>query len=170
MDENGFTKSQLENLYWYYSQFENADDTVGAIIEIYKRSGSVAKTRLSVKKICFIIKIPISNNIKMNRFSLGRWNPDNSIVSKRRFYGGRHNFQLPIKMKHISDITKISQQCIHSIFESNYGKINDSECLFSGHPSSAFARNHHFGSIHVAHVHEISGNYNSRFFSNFLIF
>jgi hypothetical protein len=51
VDENGFTKSQLENLYWYYSQFENADDTVGAIIEIYKRSGSVAKTRLSVKKI-----------------------------------------------------------------------------------------------------------------------
>ncbi len=51
VDENGFTKSQLENLYWYYSQFENADDTVGAIIEIYKRSCSVAKTRLSVKNL-----------------------------------------------------------------------------------------------------------------------
>jgi hypothetical protein len=48
VDENGFTKSQLENLYWYYTQFENADDPVGAIIEIYKRTCSVAKTRLSV--------------------------------------------------------------------------------------------------------------------------
>ena len=48
VDENGFTKSEVENLYWYYTQFENADDPVGAIIETYKRTCSVAKTRLSV--------------------------------------------------------------------------------------------------------------------------
>ena len=48
VDENGFTKSQLESLNYYYSQCEDADDTVGAIIEKFKRSCNLTKTRLSV--------------------------------------------------------------------------------------------------------------------------
>jgi len=48
VDDNGFTKAQLDNLYFYYSQSEGAEDPVGAIIEIYKRTSNVAKTRLSV--------------------------------------------------------------------------------------------------------------------------
>ncbi len=48
IDENGFSKSQLENLYWYYSQCEHAEDPVGGIIEMYKATHSITKTRLSV--------------------------------------------------------------------------------------------------------------------------
>ena len=48
MDENGFTRSQLDHLYSYYTQFEDAPDPVGCVIELYKRSSNVTKTRLSV--------------------------------------------------------------------------------------------------------------------------
>ena len=47
-DENGFTRVQLENLYSYYTQFEDAPDTVGCIIEMYKENSNVTKTRLAV--------------------------------------------------------------------------------------------------------------------------
>ena len=46
-DGNGFTKSQLDCLHLYYSQDQDAEDTVGDIIEIYKRTCSVTKTRLN---------------------------------------------------------------------------------------------------------------------------
>ncbi|TRY67893.1 hypothetical protein TCAL_12088 [Tigriopus californicus] len=48
LDENGFSKNQLDNLYWYFSQCENTEDPVGGIIEMYKASYSVTKTRVSV--------------------------------------------------------------------------------------------------------------------------
>ena len=48
VDENGFTRSQLDHLYSYYTQFEDAPDPVGCVIELYKRSSNVTKTRLSV--------------------------------------------------------------------------------------------------------------------------
>ena len=48
MDENGFTRLQLEHLYSYYTQFEDAPDPVECIIEIYKRTSNVSKTRLAV--------------------------------------------------------------------------------------------------------------------------
>ena len=48
VDENGFTRSQLHDLYSYYTQFEDAPDPVGCVIELYKRSSNVTKTRLSV--------------------------------------------------------------------------------------------------------------------------
>ena len=48
VDENGFTKSQLESLHCYYAQSEGADDTVGAIIENYRQHYNVTKSRLSV--------------------------------------------------------------------------------------------------------------------------
>ena len=47
-DENGFTKAQLDCLHWYYSECQDAPDTVEAIIGIYKITGSVIKTRSSV--------------------------------------------------------------------------------------------------------------------------
>ncbi len=51
MDDNGFSKGQLDNLYFYYTQSEATEDPVGAIIDIYKRTCNVAKTRLSVSSI-----------------------------------------------------------------------------------------------------------------------
>ncbi len=48
VDENGFSKSQLENLYWCFSQCGHMEDPVGGIIEMYKATHSVTKTRLSV--------------------------------------------------------------------------------------------------------------------------
>lgn len=56
MDENGFTKSQLDSLEWYYSRCENADDIVGAIIVLYRNTFNVTKTRLSVYKDMICLK------------------------------------------------------------------------------------------------------------------
>jgi len=36
VDENGFSKSQLDNLYFYYSQCENQEDPVGGVIDLYR--------------------------------------------------------------------------------------------------------------------------------------
>ena len=47
-DENGFTRCQLDHLYSYFTQFEDAPDTVGCIIEMYKENSNVTKTRLAV--------------------------------------------------------------------------------------------------------------------------
>ena len=51
MDENGFSRSQLDNLYWCFSQCEHMEDPVGGIIEMYKASYSATKTRLSVIQV-----------------------------------------------------------------------------------------------------------------------
>lgn len=48
LEENGFSKNQLDNLYWYFSQCEHNEDPVGGIIEMYKSAYSVTKTRLTV--------------------------------------------------------------------------------------------------------------------------
>merc|ERR1719491_1883711 len=48
VDENGFSKSQLDNLYSYYSQFEDTPDPIECIIETYKRNQNQTKTRLNV--------------------------------------------------------------------------------------------------------------------------
>lgn len=48
LEENGFSKNQLDNLYWYFSQCEHSEDPVGGIIEMYKSTYSVTKTRLMV--------------------------------------------------------------------------------------------------------------------------
>lgn len=48
IDENGFTRAQLDNLYWHYTQSRAAEDIVGEIIEMYKKTDNVTKTRLSV--------------------------------------------------------------------------------------------------------------------------
>ena len=48
VDENGFTRSHLDHLYSYYTQFEDAPDPVGCVIELYKRNSNVTKTRLAV--------------------------------------------------------------------------------------------------------------------------
>ena len=48
LDENGFSKPQLDNLYYYFSQVEHTEDPVGRIIDMYKATSSVSKTRLSV--------------------------------------------------------------------------------------------------------------------------
>lgn len=48
IDENGFTRAQLDNLYWHYTQSRTAEDIVGEIIEMYKKTDTVTKTRLSV--------------------------------------------------------------------------------------------------------------------------
>lgn len=48
VDENGFTRSHLDNLYSYYTQFEDAPDPIGCVIEMYKRTSNVTKTRLAV--------------------------------------------------------------------------------------------------------------------------
>ena len=45
LDDNGFSKKQLDDLYFYYSQCAHAEDPVGRIIEMYKASYSVTKTR-----------------------------------------------------------------------------------------------------------------------------
>ena len=47
-DENGFTKSQLDHLYSFYSQAEDNPDAVGCVIELYKTQLNVTKTRLAV--------------------------------------------------------------------------------------------------------------------------
>jgi timeless protein len=48
VDENGFTKTQLDNLYTYYNQFEDTPDPIECIIEVYKRNQNQTKTRLQV--------------------------------------------------------------------------------------------------------------------------
>jgi len=48
VDENGFTKTQLDNLYIFYNQFEDAPDPIECIIDTYKRNQNQTKTRLSV--------------------------------------------------------------------------------------------------------------------------
>ena len=48
VDENGFTKTQLDNLYTYYNQFEDTPDAIECIIETYKRDQNQTKTRLQV--------------------------------------------------------------------------------------------------------------------------
>ena len=47
-DENGFTKSQLDHLYTFYTQVEDNQDAVGLVIELYKTQLNVTKTRLAV--------------------------------------------------------------------------------------------------------------------------
>ena len=47
-DENGFTKSQLDHLYSFYTQVEDNTDAVGCVIELYKTQLNVTKTRLAV--------------------------------------------------------------------------------------------------------------------------
>ena len=47
-DENGFTKSQLDHLYTFYTQVEDNQDAVGCVIELYKTQLNVTKTRLAV--------------------------------------------------------------------------------------------------------------------------
>ena len=51
VDENGFSKSQLDNLYSYYSQFEDTPDPIECIIETYKRNQNQTKTRLNVIQV-----------------------------------------------------------------------------------------------------------------------
>ena len=51
VDENGFTKSQLDNLYPYYTQFEDTPDPIECIIETYKRNQNQTKTRLAVIQV-----------------------------------------------------------------------------------------------------------------------
>ena len=50
VDKNGFTKTQLEGLRWYYSENQDAPDTIEAIIAIYKKTCSVTKPRSCVIK------------------------------------------------------------------------------------------------------------------------
>ena len=56
MDENGFSKSQLDNLYSYYSQFEDTPDPIECIIETYKRNQNQTKTRLNVIQVRFFFQ------------------------------------------------------------------------------------------------------------------
>ena len=56
VDENGFSKSQLDNLYSYYSQFEDTPDPIECIIETYKRNQNQTKTRLNVIQVWFFFK------------------------------------------------------------------------------------------------------------------
>ena len=55
VDENGFSKSQLDNLYSYYSQFEDTPDPIECIIETYKRNQNQTKTRLNVIQVLFFL-------------------------------------------------------------------------------------------------------------------
>lgn len=48
MDENAFSKSQLDTLYHYFSQVQHTEDPVGRIIDMYKATFAVTKTRLCV--------------------------------------------------------------------------------------------------------------------------
>ena len=48
VDKNGFTQLQLESLRCHYSHCQDAEDMVGAIIELYKIDSNSTKTRLSV--------------------------------------------------------------------------------------------------------------------------
>ncbi len=75
MDENGFSRSQLDNLYWCFSQCEHMEDPVGGIIEMYKASYSATKTRLSVIQVGFSLFFPRQLNCLQIKLYLGLEKP-----------------------------------------------------------------------------------------------
>ena len=75
MDENGFSRSQLDNLYWCFSQCEHMEDPVGGIIEMYKASYSATKTRLSVIQVGFPLFFPRQLNCLQIKLYLGLEKP-----------------------------------------------------------------------------------------------
>ena len=48
VDERGFTKEQVGQLFWHFTQLENTKDPVGAIIDAYKQTDNISLSRLSV--------------------------------------------------------------------------------------------------------------------------
>ena len=73
VDKNGFTKTQLEGLRWFYSENQDAPDTIEAIIAIYKKTCSVTKTRS-----CVIKALVAQNIITHSRYKslIGSLNSD----------------------------------------------------------------------------------------------
>ena len=64
VDKHGFTKTQLEGLRWFYSENQDASDTVEAIIAIYKKTCSVTKPRSCVIKALLAHNIITYNQYK----------------------------------------------------------------------------------------------------------
>ena len=96
VDENGFSKSQLDNLYSYYSQFEDTPDPIECIIETYKRNQNQTKTRLNVIQVWLFFK----KLLEKLAFCYQNWSDllweKNALVIEKNFWNSRlkaENFQ-----------------------------------------------------------------------------
>ena len=89
VDENGFSKSQLDNLYSYYSQFEDTPDPIECIIETYKRNQNQTKTRLNVIQVWLFFK----KLLEKLAFCYQNWSDllweKNALVIEKNFWNSR---------------------------------------------------------------------------------
>lgn len=136
LDENGFSKNQLDNLYWYFSQCESTEDPVGGIIEMYKASYSVTKTRVSVSFVNphFELYIPRWSPLPLNIEEIHIWQRMGPSYKTSKAY-----FQHPVG----EGSHQVYEKCIQLFW------------LILGHSRPPFARDHHSRSIYGTHVHEV---------------